>query len=234
MATKTAVSKILQISKDCLFPIFCLGCDKEGEWVCADCFGKIDLRGVFYCPVCYRPNGNGACCAVCQPQSCLDRAVAIAVYQEENLVGKLIKALKYNYAEEIIAVFAKMIDGFLIHQLGVLSEIDLIVPVPLHRRRFAERGFNQARLLADILGQKIGRPVVDLLKRDRYTLQQAKLSREERQLNVHHAFVNSDFRANAVLLVDDVFTTGATMQECARVLKSSGVKRVIGFSVARG
>lgn len=234
MATEIIVSKILQISKDCLFPIFCLGCDKEGEWICPDCFGRMDLRGVFCCPVCHKESIGGACCAVCQPQSYLDRAMAIVVYQEENLAGKLIKALKYNYAEEIAVVFKKMIDGFLSHQLGVLSEPDIIVPVPLHRRRLAERGFNQARLLADILGQKIGRPVVDLLKRDRYTLQQAKLSREERQLNVHHAFFNSNFNANAVLLVDDVFTTGATMQECARVLKSSGVKSVIGFSVARG
>lgn len=228
------LKQLFGATKDCVFPVFCLGCDKEGEWVCQDCFGRMDLRGVFCCPICHRPNENGFCCAVCRPQSHLDKALAIVVYQEENLAGKLIKALKYNYAEEITNAFAKMIDGFLIHHLGVLSEIDLIVQVPLHRRRLAERGFNQARLLADILGQKIGRPVVDLLKRDRYTLQQAKLSREERRANVHHAFFNSNFSANAVLLVDDVFTTGATMQECARVLKSSGVKKVIGFSVARG
>ena len=128
----------------------------------------------------------------------------------------------------------KIISEYVCQHRGVWGDVDAIVPVPLHPRRYAERGFNQARLLADILGQKIGRPVVDLLKRDRYTLQQAKLSREERQLNVHHAFLNSNFNANAVLLVDDVFTTGATMQECARVLKASGVKKVIGLSVARG
>ncbi|MBI4427097.1 MAG: ComF family protein [Candidatus Magasanikbacteria bacterium] len=226
--------KIIEVAKDCLFPIFCLDCGKEGEWICPDCFGKMDLRGVFCCPVCHRPNGSGTCCAICQPQSCLDKAMAIAVYQEENSVGRLIKALKYNYAEDALAAFAKMIDGFLIHQLGVLSEVDLIVPVPLHRRRLVERGFNQARLLADILGQKIGRPVVEWLQRERYTMQQAKLSREERRANVHQAFANGDFKADAVLLADDVFTTGATMQECARVLKSSGVKKVIGFSVARG
>ena len=130
--------------------------------------------------------------------------------------------------------FGEMIDDFLRYHRGVLSEIDLVVPVPLHRRRLAERSFNQARLLADILGQRIRRPVVDLLRRERYTLQQAKLSREERQGNVHHAFVRSNFQADAILLVDDVFTTGATMQECARVLKDNGAKRVIGFSMARG
>ncbi|MBI4992694.1 MAG: ComF family protein [Candidatus Magasanikbacteria bacterium] len=226
--------QVIEFTKDCLFPIFCFGCGKEGEWLCEDCFGRLDLRGVFCCPVCHRPNENGAGCAVCQPQSFLDRAMAIAVYQEENSVGRLIKALKYNYAEDVLAAFAKMIDGFLIHQFGVLSEVDLIVPVPLHRRRLVERGFNQARLLADILGQKIGRPVVEWLQRERYTMQQAKLSREERRVNVHQAFANGDFKADSVLLVDDVFTTGATMQECARVLKISGVKKVIGFSVARG
>lgn len=228
------LTKFCAVAKDYVFPVFCLGCNKEGEWTCPDCFGRMDLRGVFYCPICHRPSIGGVCCPVCQPQSYLDRAMAIVVYQEENLAGKLIKALKYNYAEEISAAFAKMIDGFLSRHLGVLSEMDIIVPVPLHRRRLAERGFNQAQLLADILGHKIGRPVVNLLKRDRYTLQQAKLSREERQLNVRHAFLNSNFNANAVLLVDDVFTTGATMQECSRVLKAAGVKKVIGFSVARG
>lgn len=226
--------EILQISKDCLFPIFCLDCGKEGEWLCGDCFGKLDLRGVFCCPVCHKESMAGACCDVCRPQSYLDRAIAIAIYQEENSVGCLIKTLKYSYAEDVLAVFTEMIDGFLIHHLGILSDVDLVVPVPLHRRRLAERGFNQARLLADILGQRIGRPVAELLRRDRYTLQQAKLSREERRANVDRAFMNANFQANAVLLVDDVFTTGATMQECARVLKSSGVKNVIGFSVARG
>ena len=223
---------IPQTIKDCVFPVFCLDCGKEGEWLCGDCFGRLDLRGVFCCPVCHKE--NKFCCDVCRPQSYLDRAKAIAVYQEENSVGRLIKTLKYSYAEDVLEVFAKMIDGFLRYHLGVLSEIDLIVPVPLHRRRLAERGFNQAWLLADILGRKIGRPVADLLKRDRYTLQQAKLSREERQTNVRQAFVNNNFQADNILLVDDVFTTGATMQECARVLKSSGVKSVIGFSVARG
>ncbi|MBI5222116.1 MAG: ComF family protein [Candidatus Magasanikbacteria bacterium] len=226
--------KIVEITKDCLFPIFCLGCDKEGEWLCADCLGRMDLRGVFCCPVCHRSSAGGACCAVCRPQSHLDRAIAIAVYQEENSVGRLIKALKYSYAEDVSTAFAKMMDGFLRYHLGVLSETDLVVPVPLHRRRLAERGFNQARLLADILARRLGRPVVDLLRRERYTLQQAKLSREERRINVHHAFVRGDFRADAVLLVDDVFTTGATMQECARVLKYNGAKKVIGFTVARG
>jgi ComF family protein len=113
--------------------------------------------------------------------------------------------------------------------LADLSDVDALVPVPLHPQRLKERGFNQAELLASMTGKAAGLPVRDLLVRTRDTVHQVGLSAEDRASNVAGAFAAKDVIERGirhVVLVDDVFTTGATTGECATALRSGGVFRV--------
>jgi ComF family protein len=220
--------------KDYFFPIYCLGCNKEGEWVCDNCLVNIDTAGVWRCPVCNNFTFTGERCGRCEYKGQLMLVVAVSEYEEENLVGKLIKIIKYQYAEEAVLVIEKMISNFIKNHQDFFENIKTIVPVPLHSRRYAERGFNQAELIAKALSKKINIPMEKFLKRTRYTRQQVGLSREERQQNLQDAFVVEGVVCGPILLVDDVYTTGSTMQECAKVLRQAGVKEVGGFVVARG
>ena len=226
------VGKVSDFLKESIFPIYCLGCNKEGEWACESCFKKIPLNGVFCCPVCHQNNGTGNACRNCQSASSLDRTIAIAPYEESGLLGKIIENFKYNYVEELENLISKIIKNFLVAKSTFRAEA--VVPVPLHQRRLAERGFNQAGIIAEIAAKELNLPLNLILKRSHHTKQQAKLNRESRKINVVGAFKAGKKLAGTVLLVDDVFTTGSTMQECARVLKEQGVKKVIGFSLARG
>ena len=220
--------------KDLFFPKFCVTCENvEGEWLCETCLAKIAAPKMFYC---LQPAAGGV--------SYLDNAAAFFSY-EENTVAKLIKLFKYNYLTDLAEIFAKIIkkEDFNFNWRGFT-----VVPVPLHPRRERERGFNQAEITARIFAEKLGLEINTGLRRGVYTTQQAKLTKEERQKNLKNAFVwdadnkrvpsrNSGtplIAGEKVLLVDDVFTTGATMQECAKVLKNNGVKVVWGLALASG
>jgi competence protein ComFC len=227
----------IKVAKDYIFPVFCFGCNKEGVWLCDYCQQKIDLTGVFCCPVCHKDTVEGICCEGCKAKSFLDSHIATTPYQEESLVGKLIAALKYQYAEDVKSVFEIIVKEFVEGQKGAFLPYDWIVPVPLHKKRFAERGYNQAEIIAQILTELLDLPLHIILKRHKATKQQAKLKREERLLNLKDAFCLVDdvnVWDKNILLVDDVYTTGSTIGECAKVLKSAGASEVRGFSVARG
>lgn len=217
--------------KNCVFPIHCLGCGVEGEWLCENCLNKIPRNGVFCCPVCHRSSLLGECCQNCLENSFLKKTIAVTVYQDEELIGKIVHNLKYNFAEELTIVLEKIISDFC---KNYKFTVDYIVPVPLHRKRFAERGFNQAEIIAKILSQTIGIKFLNILERDRPTRQQAKLNRQERIKNTKDAFICKEPISGKFLLVDDVFTTGSTLQECARVLYQAGAEEVSGFTLARG
>ena len=199
--------------KDVLFPKFCAGCGVEGEWLCSNCF-----------PIPSQPKTDKAAAN-------LDGVTALFDYGE-NSVSKLIRFFKYNYLLDTVDIFRKIISDVKFDDswFGFV-----IIPVPLHARRERERGFNQAEILANLFSKKFGLAINKNLKRGIYTAQQAKLSREERLLNLKDAFAwIRDEAPEKVLLVDDVFTTGATMQECAKVLKNNGVRIVSCLVLARG
>jgi predicted amidophosphoribosyltransferase len=93
--------------KDILFPIYCVGCEQEGEWCCAKCLLKIEPRPTQECPVCYK-EGNGMTCEMCKNSSALDGIVALYTYQEAGALGQLIKQLKYQHARETIKIFKSL------------------------------------------------------------------------------------------------------------------------------
>ncbi len=236
--------EVAQFIKDCLFPIFCLGCQIEGQWWCQDCVRKSFTGGEFYCPVCHLKNLNGKNCLQCEAVSSLEAVAAFFNYQSSPAVRELIKKFKYNLATDINKFWFQVIVDFIstVWQTSgwPISDI-IIIPVPLHRKRRRERGFNQAQLIARNIFEvlKKDHPNIQFddlnLQRMKFTKQQAKLNRAERLINLEGAFAWSGdvVLSKNIILVDDVFTSGATMQECARVLKNSGANKVYGLTMAR-
>lgn len=161
-----------------------------------------------------------------------DHAVvhAAAIGEYEGSLRDIIHALKYEGRRSIAPPL-----GALMRAAGadLLRDADVVVPVPLHPRRERSRGFNQA----DDLARALGLPVRPLLRRVRYTTSQIELPKDERQRNVHDAFALADkpegLSPHVVVLVDDVSTTGATLEACASVLKAAGAKEVRALTAAR-
>lgn len=234
---------LVQNIKDCLFPIFCLECRSEGQWWCENCLKKYSEAGVFYCPVCHVLNANGHPCNNCKTATSLNGVAAFFDYDDRSVVGQLIKQFKYNFAYDIELVWQSVADLYL---LDILDKMEInalsisIIPVPLHISRERERGFNQAELIAKSLYKKISTvKQVDMdsqsLCRIKRTKQQAKLNRANRQENLKDAFAwrGKNSVPKNILLIDDVYTSGTTMQECAKILKQHGAQKVYGFTLAR-
>jgi ComF family protein len=231
----------VKLGKDVLFPIYCLQCGREGEWLCENCWQKMRLKFslVLKCPICSKLNHTGEPCESCRRGSFLDKEIGFLKYREESLIGQLLRQFKYYYAEDIDEIWKKVLyhgmgDFFALTEMFDLFEYT-VVPVPLHRRRFCERGFNQAEIIANIFSTTAGGLSVSKnLKRIKNTEQQAKLNWLARKENMHEAFVwTGEMNYKKIFLVDDVFTTGATMQECAQVLKTAGAEKVTGITLAR-
>ncbi len=205
--------------KDILFPIFCIDCNKEGVWWCDSCQEKFPPR-------LHQENFSGG--------SSLDSLSFLFPFQENTGLAKLVHFFKYNFATDVKELWQTRIDKC--KDESLVNETMVVVPVPLHPRRERWRGFNQADLVARTVSDRYQLPLAgQSLRRIRATAQQAKLSKDDRQKNVKDAFVWSGGTPVPVevILVDDVFTTGATMQECARVLKANGARRVVGFVLGR-
>ncbi|EKD67614.1 MAG: phosphoribosyltransferase, partial [uncultured bacterium] len=151
------------------------------------------------------------------------------------MIGKIIHTLKYDVAEDILGSIETIVDRFVSAYTQYIPSVDMILPVPLHKKRFAERGFNQAFLIARILATHTDIPLFSrILIRKRDTPHQAQLDREGRLKNVVDAFSISApeaIRGKRILLVDDVYTTGATMQTCAEVILSAGASSVSGWTL---
>jgi ComF family protein len=161
---------------------------------------------------------------------------ARATYRAEGIVRESIHRMKYQGDYSLLEPLTDWLEeGY--EEWARLIVWDALVPVPLHPRRFRERGFNQAAELARRLGERQGLQVWDCLKRTEQTDTQAKLSRAARLRNLRRAFELKkpfDVRGKALLIIDDVFTTGATTDRCARVLREGGAAYVACLTVARG
>ncbi len=207
---------------DYLFPHFCLGCREEGTILCFKCQATISVLGVFV------PLEN---------TKFLDDHSALGFFEENSLLQKLLYAYKYDFVEDVLKIFQILLQQFLNLNKQYFEQLELIVPVPLHKRRFAERGFNQAEEIAKILAAELDVPFENILIRKKSTKQQAKLQKDERIKNIKDAFVlkeNFDIKGKNILLVDDVFTTGSTLDESARILKEAGAGLIKAFTLARG
>jgi competence protein ComFC len=207
----------LDFVKDVLFPVFCVECKSEGIWWCQNCISKQSINSFSFKP---------------QAGNSLNMVTAFFDYKKNKVAAKLIKQFKYNAAADMQQMWDSIMKESRIKNFGRAG----VYPVPLHARRKRERGFNQAEILAMLIAKNYGYILyTKQLGRRRYTKQQAKLNKKQRLENVRGAFIwsTAEAAADVAILVDDVYTTGATMQECALVLKQKGAKEVWGVVLAR-
>lgn len=156
-------------------------------------------------------------------------------FQFNDVVQSLIHAIKYQQMPNLGRKVGKYVATLLVSQLSLHPE-DKIIPVPLHSTRKREREYNQSLEIArGLFEQQLNQIDIEILIRERYTLSQTRLTREERRINVENAFRvtrPSQVSGKRFLLIDDVITTGSTMNECARVLKSHGATHITAISIA--
>jgi ComF family protein len=243
------VVPILSRMLNLLYPPRCaacgmpLGIESEAR-VCADCRVRMERLPEPLCVVCGGPldaptAGDQRCARCASTPPAFVRARAIARYlaaaeSEPGTLASVIRRHKYAFDQSLGRALAE----YLGDEIPVSAEdCDVVVPVPLHRARLLRRGFNQAALLAAEVARRIGRPLeTGVLRRRRATATQTARDLDERRRNVRGAFVVrhperiADLR---VLLVDDVMTTGATADECARALRRAGARSVEVFTLAR-
>ncbi len=227
---------------DFFLPRLCVFCGEgvgpgAAVAVCPACEGNLEWVASPLCPRCGRvfPVREGAdhLCGPCQTEPPpFDRARAAALYDEDGPSGQAIKRFKYNRRLDMLPVMQEWLRRP--RCLELVQEADLVAPVPLHPNRLKQRGFNQALLLARAFPE--AHLEKELLIRVRPTPPQTGLNPKERRANVKGAFAVPRpglVKGKRVLLVDDVFTTGATVKECAKVLRKAGALRVDVLTVAR-
>ncbi len=232
----------LRAALNAVLPPRCLACGTVVEdlgTLCAGCWKDLTLLSPPCCACCGFPfpyaAPEGTLCVACtRAHPAFDRARAVFRYDD----GSRALVLGFKHADE---THAAPYYGRWLARAGaaLLADADLIAPVPLHRWRLLIRRYNQSALLAKaVAGAAKGRLAVDLLRRRRHTPQQGRLSPPARRRNVQGAFAlrprwAEALRGKRVLLVDDVLTTGATVEECARVLRRHGAAGVDVLTLAR-
>ena len=227
---------------DTLFPQFCFSCGKEGSLICKDCLSTIGIAEYQFCPFCAVPRrviGEGKCKI---HQKMKLAGIFAATSYKNTLVKKLITQFKYEpFLKNLSLPSAYLIIAhFLLSENKTIfktPENSLLIPVPLRNSKKRERGFNQSEEIAKELSKffKIPYQFNNLIKIKK-TQPQIELKRKERAKNVKDSFKLKNpqmVQEKTIFLIDDVFTTGATMEECARVLKEAGAKKVWGIAVAR-
>lgn len=237
---KTVLASIKSFMLDLLFPQSCLYCEKEEGYLCQDCLALIDILERQFCPHCGKIVTDGKTCKNCRRKTKLN-GLYFAVSYQNKLVQKIITQFKYEpfLVKELAKPLASLIltHFYLLDKKPNFSDF-IIIPIPLLKKRLKQRGFNQAEELAKELSKNLELPLINnILTKTKETLPQVELSKEKRRENIKGAFLaeNKDIVKNQkILLVDDVYTTGSTMEECARVLKESGAKEVWGVVVTRG
>jgi ComF family protein len=240
----TAVSRHLPVSLsprlsvlasqllDLFFPPRCVACKRRGAWFCARCRSQIETIAAPLCVHCGQGTEGEPICATCKQHPPKLDGLRAAGYLEGTL-RLAIHAFKYTGVRELAAPLGEVLaEGYARYSLPA----DLIVPVPLHEARRNQRGFNQSLLLAEQLSTHTHLPVNqhDLL-RLRDTASQVGLRALDRRKNVHGAFAwqGGSLKGRQVLLIDDVCTTGATIEACAAALLAAGAANVWGLTLAR-
>jgi len=215
-----------------LFPVRCGGCRQLGSWWCAACQDSIVWVQAPFCPRCGQPQRFDRMCNACQNMQPGLGGIRSATLFEGPL-RQAIHQFKYNRQTALAIPLVRLLESCWTENC---LPVDVIVPVPLHPSRLRERGYNQSALLARHFAASINVPVVeDCLVRTRATASQMTLNASERQTNVEGAFacVGDRLVDEHVLLVDDVCTTGATLESCALALSHAGAASVWALTLAR-
>lgn len=229
--------KIRNLCLDLLFPLACVHCNENGFWLCAACRSNLPILPE-RCPFCLMPSEYSKTCARCQSKHQLNGLFSVTEYASP-LAQTLIHGLKYKYWSDLAPTLAQVADERLrapIDWFKATYPNAVLVPIPLHRTRHKQRGFNQAERLAQALSELWAIPCPEALIRLKKTKAQARLVNEQRNDNVRNAFglkTGIDLSGKSVIIVDDVFTTGATLASAAAVCRRAGCQTVWGLVFAR-
>lgn len=229
---------------DLIFPPKCLVCNvpleaKDNYQLCPSCLSGITYIKSPLCTLCGIPfkseDGSNHLCGEClTSKRYFTKARSIGLYERTLL--KAIHLFKYNGKIHLASPLSHMLSDS-VSQLFDIKSVDLLIPVPLHPKRLKERGFNQALLLARVLKKKYNKDLATrILKRSRWTEPQVNLSGKARRKNVKGSFIISNpmaVKEKNILLLDDVYTTGATINECGRTLLKAGANEVYVLTLAR-
>ncbi len=227
---KSILFQIPKHALDLLFPLSCVVCHREGHFICLECEPALPRLVPPYCPICATPDTLGACRWCSAVPLSVDGIRAPFIL--DGPIREAVHSLKYRG----VRAFGRELGRFLARYLEEHpAPGDLIAPVPLHRRRLRDRGYNQSELLARSLAKESGLDLdVSLLSKVRHSAPQVGASREQRRSNVEGSFqCRADLAGKAVILVDDVATTGSTLSACASALKDAGASSVWGLALAR-
>ena len=232
-----------------IFPSFCFGCKKEGSYLCQDCRAMLDIGTYTYCLCSKNPVRIPFDAAQGKPlgkcSRCRDKILSglyfALPYKEKFLTRALIHHFKYEpYVKSLSGALGSiLIEHFVLsgNNADTVWDRAVLTYVPSENSSLKSRGYNQSHELANELSQTIKIPVIsNNLVKIRKTKPQMKLSAKERQENLKGAFAiknPAEFTGKKVFLVDDVYTTGATMAECAKTLRAAGAQQVWGIAVAR-
>ncbi|HBK33976.1 TPA: hypothetical protein DEP34_02090 [Candidatus Uhrbacteria bacterium] len=218
---------------DVFFPRFCAGCKKEGTLWCTTCRETHPLQMVGgLCPFC-ESKGSWRTCQSCHRETFLDGLMALTWYADPA-VRRVLTTWKYvgdQAAEEVVRCWIRQKAD----HLDRWCRDVVIVPVPLHKRKCRARGFDQAQVMAQMVAQEMGGEWANILSRVRFTLPQAQRGGGERMVgDLDDIFEVVGEVPDHIVLCDDVFTSGATMDAAAKCLKDHGAKEVRGLVIAKG
>jgi len=238
------LQKIIKSISDVIYPARCVGCSdtlhhEKEKYFCGPCHEQIKYLNKSMCPVCgiaflNSPAESHLCGKCLEKSPYFTVARAVAAY--ENVILETIHRFKYGRDLSVGSILASFMADFQFPDFDYRN-YSLIVPVPLHVKKMRERGFNQSVILAQALNKKWRLPLnYFLLKRSKFTLTQTGLDKKEREKNIKGAFeVTSakEIKDKNIILIDDVYTTGATLNECAKTLRKAGAKDVAVLTLAR-
>ncbi len=216
-------------------PVRCVVCKQESpEAVCNTCLTNFTVVPTQICPNCHTPSIAGLVHATCAHPQSLDQLISLYDYKNKH-VAELIITGKYKFVPDAFHTIAPHISAFVKNYIDLPADV-MIAPLPLHRFRERWRGFNQAGILSEHIAQDLNIPYGEALVRHRRTKTQKDLRKADRVTNVANCFSlapQTDVHKKIVLLVDDVTTSGSTLQEAAKILKQHGASQVIGITLAR-
>lgn len=229
---RTALNFVLEL----LFPTLCQSCGAEGTYLCRVCAASV-ARAADACLECRKISLLGKIHQECRGKKWNLEGVLVAASYQELGIRNLVWHLKYSGVTKIGELLAVLMVDYVVEKdLADYFAGYAVVPVPLHKRRLRLRGFNQAEVLANNFAQRLGLPYLPVLQKTRGTPRQVDLTKQDRLKNLDGAVAcrpDVNLADKKIILIDDVATTGATLNECAKVLKNAGAAEVWGFVVAR-
>ncbi len=223
-----------------IFPLNCLICrrgleSENKKHLCNHCWAEIGLIKAPVCSRCGRPSALSTCIACKAKHYYFQTARVAGIY--EGVLRECVHLFKYGKKAYLAEPLGELLVAMMRND-GCLIKADLLVPVPLDKRRHREREFNQAYLLAQVISRRFSIPVSSRnLRRTRTTPPQTQLNRRQREKNVRGLFrvgKAKEYQGKTILVIDDVFTTGSTANECAKILSQAGAREVNVLTVARG